>query len=52
MGCLAVLKETTVTDFILEVGEWHDDNDASGILFGWTDEENFYEAVISAEIKI
>jgi len=34
MGCMAILKGAEYTDFIMEVEAQHDDNDASGFIFG------------------
>ena len=47
MGCLAILKDVTLSgDFILEVEAWHDDDDASGLIFGYQDDMNFYESMM------
>ena len=34
MGCMAIVKDQEFTDFILEVEAFHEDNGASGIIFG------------------
>jgi len=45
MGCMAILKEGVYTDFIMEVEATHDDNDASGFIFGMdpADPDMYYQ---------
>ena len=48
MGCIAMLKTVQYTDFIMEVEAWHDDDDASGIIFGGdpNDPTMFYKSMM------
>ena len=43
MGCMAILKNVEYVDFVMEIEAQHDDNDASGIIFGMTDPSLFYQ---------
>lgn len=46
LGCMAILKTVTYTDFMMEVEMWHDDNDASGIIFGYNGESDYYQTAM------
>ena len=49
MGCMAIVKDSFYTDFIMEITARHDDDDASGIIFGMdpNDKSMFYKSMMN-----